>query len=261
MCVTNPLKQSSTYDNERGWIRESLTTEFVKSKLTDMKKSGSTLMFYGQGVFITALARKSLFDCLIPEDEKLAHEFDKHVIYSDTDSIKYTGDYDFIFDEYNKKVRKKHEELCSKYQDELSIEMFEPVDPKGVKHPIGYYEKENDFEEMITLGAKKYVTRENGKLKLTLSGVHKAGVTALNDDIKNFKKGLVFDYEHSGKLTHFIIKDQEESDVVDDEGNIYHNTLKEGIVLVPTTYTLGSTDLYDALLEILEIQDAERRMK
>ena len=70
-------------------------------KLNEMKASGSTLMFYGAGLWITALARKQLFDCLLPEDEKIAHEFDTHTVYSDTDSIKYVGDYDYIFDKYN----------------------------------------------------------------------------------------------------------------------------------------------------------------
>lgn len=261
MAVTNPLKQSSTYDNILGWTREHLTQSFINKKLDEMRKSGSTLMYYGQGVWITALARKALFDCLIPDNEKLAHEFDRHVIYSDTDSIKYMGNYDFIFNDYNKKVRSNHIELCKCFPDDLKIEMFEPHDNKGVCHPIGFYEKEADFEEFKTLGAKKYVTREDGKLHLTLSGVKKSGVSALNDDINNFKNGFVFDYKHSGKLTHFICDEMQTTTVIDDEDNSWLTDLKHGIILTPTTYTLGSTDLYDSLIDVLDIAFAERKLK
>jgi hypothetical protein len=255
MCVTNPLKQSSRYKN--GWVRDSLTDEFIKNKLTEMKASGSTLMFYGAGLWITALARKQLFDCLLPEDEKIAHEFDTHTVYSDTDSIKYVGDFDYIFDKYNKKVLEEHKQIAADL--DLDLELFAPKDIKGISHPIGVYELDSVFEEFLTLGAKKYVVREDGELHLTLSGVRKSGVTALNNDIRNFKNGFVFDYDHSGKLTHLYTDQQPEVDIIDDAGNVYHSTNSYGVVLYPTTYTIGQTDLYEALIEILEIYDAERR--
>ena len=89
---------------------------------------------------------------------------------------------------------------------------------------------------------KKYVVRENGKLKMTLSGVSKSGVVALNDDIEAFQDGMMFDYETSGKLQHTYIDDQPE--VLIDGWN---SDLKYGIVLQPTTYTIGITELYEVI--------------
>lgn len=253
MSVTNPLKQSAVYDG--GWSRDELTPEFIDKKLQEMKESFSTLMYYGMGCYITALSRKALMDICLS-----SHEFDRDLIYSDTDSVKYTGNYDHLFEEYNKKVYQSYLELIKKYPD-LTIEMFMPEDVKGVKHPIGYYEDDGLYEEFKTLGAKKYAYRENGELHLTVSGVAKTGVTALKDDINNFDKGFIWDYHTSGKLTHFYHDEQPEADIIDDEGNLYHSTYKYGIILAPTTYTLGLTDLYEKLIDDFIIRMAERRKR
>ena len=253
MSVTNPLKQSATYENGC-WKRSCLTKEFINEKLGDMEKSYSTLMYYGQGVWITALSRKHLMDVVL-----YSKKFDKCVCYCDTDSVKFYGDFDYIFDWYNIKVYKHYKELCKKFKG-LKIEDFEPTDTKGNKHPIGCYEFDGYYSEFKTLGAKKYVAREeDGKLHLTVSGVAKSGVVALNNNIDNFKKGLVFDYNRSGKLTHFYNDNQSETDIFDCDGNIYHSNISYGITLAPTTYTLGTTDIYDLLIEQYLIEEAERR--
>ena len=99
----------------------------------------------------------------------------------------------------------------------------------------------------------------DGKLYLTLAGVSKSGVTALNGDINNFQKGLVFDYDTSGKLTHFYNENQPETDIEDADGNIYHSSYSYGITLAPTTYTLGLTEIYDILVYEYMVRDCERR--
>lgn len=254
MSVTNPLKQSASYNG--GWCRSELTEDFIDEKLSEMKHSGSTLMYYGMGVWITALSRKHLLDCVL-----YSHEFDKNVIYCDTDSIKYIGNFEYIFEEYNQKVYQSYLELIKKYPD-LKIQDFCPVDINGISHPIGMYENDGEYTDgFITLGAKKYCYYEDGKLKLTISGVSKKGVSAFDNDIKKFKKGFVFDYDHSGKLTHFYNDEQPETDIIDDAGNVYHSTYRYGITLAPTTYTMGVTDLYEMLVMDYFIKDAERRKR
>jgi hypothetical protein len=121
------------------------------------------------------------------------------------------------------------------------------------------YEDDGVYSEAKFLGAKKYCYREDGKLKLTLAGVAKSGVKALNNDINNFKDGFVFDYDASGKLTHFYNENQPEADIEDVDGHIYHSDLSYGITLAPTTYTIGLTDLYEALIKDFLIKEAERR--
>lgn len=105
---------------------------------------------------------------------------------------------------------------------------------------------------------KKYCYEDDEGLHLTVAGVNKkAGVTALNGDINNFKRGFTFDYYHSGKLTHVYMHDQPEIDFIDYLGKPQHSDQKHGVVLQPTTYTLGLTDSYEAIIR--KFQDMEVR--
>lgn len=255
MCVTNPLKQSADFIHNE-WDRKALTAEFIASKIDEMRHSYSTLMFYGQGIWITARARKQLFDCLLPDDEELAHEFDKYSIYSDTDSIKYYGDFDFIFEDYNKKVLEEHEQIAKDLH--IDVSRLRPKDIKNIEHPIGVYEYEGMYDELKCLRAKNYCYRQDGKLHITVSGVSKKGVEALNDDINNFHNGFTFDYDHSGKLTHLYLDDMPDTEVLDADGNIYVNKYKHGIILMPTTYTIGVTDLYEVLIRLAMLSEYQK---
>lgn len=242
MSVTNALKNSAKYDGE--WYRESLTDKFVDEVLEQSKQSYSTLFYYAVGLFVTSFARMNLlYDTVFS-----SKEFDRHVIYMDTDSIKYYGDYDYIFEEYNKKIVAKYNKVCERFS-QLNIEMFQPKDKNGIKHPIGFYTDDGDYTEFITYGAKKYCYRENGKLKITVSGVNKKGVSALNDDIRNFKVGFEWGYKDARKLSHYYNDNQPEVTITDYEGNEWTNKYKHGLILQPTTYKLGVTDLYEALIE------------
>lgn len=249
--VTNPLKNSTEYKDGE-WFKKNFTMDFVREVLDEAKTSYSTLFYYAQGIFITSWARYCLYNRLL-----YSHEFDRHVIYCDTDSVKYYGDFDYIFEEYNKSVIEGYNKVCEEYPD-LTPDMFMPLDKKGIPHPIGVFEKEvESYDEFITLGAKKYAYREKGELHITVSGVSKKGVTALNDNIENFKPGFEFDYYNAHKLQHTYYDDSEEYDLVDYQGKKYHYDLKYGIVLQPTTYTLGITDEYESLIN--EFRENEKR--
>lgn len=252
MSVTNPLKNSTEYiDNE--WIKKELTMDFVNEVLEDTKKSFSTLFYYAVGVWVTAYARRNLYTTIL-----YSREFDRHVIYCDTDSIKYYGNFDYIFEEYNKKIYKKYETVCKKLS-QLNISDFEPVDKNGVKHPLGIFDYEGKYKMFKTLGAKKYCyVDDNDELHITVSGVSKKGASALKS-IDDFKDGFTWGYHESGKLTHFYNDEQSRVKIIDADGNIYINKYKYGIILQPTTYTLGIDELYQSLFE--DIQDREERKK
>ena len=250
MAVTNPLKQSTDFKNGE-WSRKALTVEFIDDKIKDMQKSYSTLMFYGAGIFVTALARKRLFDIILS-----SHEFDRHMIYSDTDSIKYFEDYEGQFEDVFKADDQKIYDSyvrVNKAYPEIKIDDFIPHDVDGVAHPLGMYEPDGVYEEFLTLGAKKYCYRENGKLKMTLAGVSKKSVKYLYNDINNFKVGKVFGYKESGKMTH-LYNDNQPEVIVDG----YKCSLKYSIVLYPTTYTLGTTEIYDALWDYFYLKEHEK---
>ena len=248
--VTNPLKNSTIYEGNV-WSKKEFTMDFVKEVLANTKKSYSTLFYYAVGVFVTAYARRNLYERLIS-----SHDFDRHVIYCDTDSVKYYGEFDYIFEEYNKGVFDKYKTMCKKFS-QLNLSDFAPKDRNGIKHPIGIFDYEGEYIEFKTLGAKKYCYRDDTGLHITVSGVSKNAVVTLNDDINNFKKGLEFDYKQSGKLTHYYMEEQPHINITDDEGNTYHSNIDYGVVLQPTTYTMGVTDVYETLIDYF--MDKERR--
>lgn len=258
MSVTNPLKNSTEYINNE-WIKKELTMDFVDEVLEDTKKSFSTLFYYAVGVYVTSYARRNLYLTLIDSNDGYnGHDFDRHVIYCDTDSVKYYGDYDYIFEEYNKNVYKKYERVC-KNLSQLNISDFEPLDKNGVKHPLGIFDYEGKYKQFKTLGAKKYCyVDDNDELHITVSGVSKNGASALKS-IDDFNDGFTWGYYESGKLTHFYNDEQSRVKIIDADGNIYVNKYKYGIILQPTTYTLGIDELYSSLFE--DIQEREERKK
>lgn len=249
MSVTNPLKNSVFYDDD-GWGKKDLTMDFVTEVLDKAKKSFSTLFFYACGVWVTSYVRRNVFTTIIS-----SRKFDRDVIYCDTDSIKYKGEHDDIFKEYNRNIEKKYEAVCKKLS-QLNIEDFKPVDPKGKARPLGYFDYEGKTELYKTLGAKKYCYVKDGELHITVSGVSKKGAKALKS-IDDFKNGFEWGYKESGKLAHYYNEDQPHITVTDYQGNTYTNDIDYGVVLQPTTYTLGLTDIYIGLYEM--IQDREIR--
>ena len=260
VSVSNILNNSSDFI-DGVWTQEEFSTEFVEKKLTDSKKSWSTLFFYGQGVWITALARRNLVMTFLGYIDGIMIDktMDVDMIYSDTDSIKYIGDHEELFKKYNDNLIKKYKAVCKKYTD-LDISDFMPEDEKGVKRPIGFYEPDGSYLQYCTTGAKKYAYRDASGLHITVSGVNKStGVARLNNSIQTFlEPDLTFNYEQSGRLIHYYLDDQPHFTFTDIDGNRYTSTLSYGIVLQPTTYTMGVTDSY---IQLLKMYEKERAIK
>ena len=262
LSVTNVLKNSASYDigdeddEDYGVLRwRKLKVDdndekarkkfdaFVEKTLEGQKKSYSNLIYYATGLWVTSYSRRNVYLTLLKIDSEEA--------YCDTDSIKYIGNHDDIFEEYNKQVVERYKALIKKYP-EFTLDDFMPTDSKGVKHPLGFFEDDGEYEEFITLGAKKYAYRENGELHITCAGVAKSGVRALHDDINEFRKGKVFGYNDSGKLTHIYIDNQPPMEFYDYMGNLQYADNKYGVVLQPTTYTIGVTPEYESLFNSIQ---------
>ena len=269
MSVTSILHQAEYEDHEwtipatldpdnpenAGLTTSHMFANFCSEKLEESKKSFSTLFFYPVGIWVTSYARRNLVMRIFS-----SHDFDRDMIYTDTDSLKYTGDYNHIFDEYNKSVYNKYCEVVREFPTDLKISDFMPKDRKGIAHPIGYYEDDGTYTEFITHGAKKYCYRsaEDGKLHITVSGVSKKGVSALNDDINNFKKDFRWSYRDSGKLTHDYVDNQADFTFTDIDGNEYTSHQRHAVILYPATYTLGITGIYELLIEYFRLGKMRR---
>lgn len=248
--VSNQLNYSSDWDSENNeWIKaDASDVEYINEKLEDMKKSYSTIFQYAVGVFITSYSRKAIAEII------LSKEMDKDVIYFDTDSIKYRNNHDKIFEDYNKMIDKKYQELIEFMDGEITIDDLKPKDKNGIEHPIGYFEDDGLYTEFCTLGAKKYCYRDKeGVLHLTVSGINKKhGVDALHDDIRNFNVNMKWGYKESGKLTHYYNDNQEPFSYIDNEGNEVECDLKYSIILQPTTYNMSITERYETYLKMIE---------
>lgn len=243
-AVTSIFNQDTIYQfNE--WdtiIKDNVSKRaFIMQKLEEQKHSFSTIFLYSTGVWCTAYNRAALWSNIAKND--------KYVVYYDTDSIKSLNDFDYS--EYNKKIIE--ECIASANENGLNINDFKPKTIKGIEKQLGIFEKEEKANKFITLGAKKYCAEYDDGLHLTVSGVRKNAVSALNGDITNFKKGLIFDYAAAQKNIHYYVDNQEAFTFIDVDGNEYTCNDEYGIVLAPTTYKLGITEEYEDLINYYEV--------
>ena len=243
--MKNKEKLNSCYGMTVEAIKDELkfiNNEFVyeDKPLSELvsKHNKRAFLNYSWGVFITAWSRFSLsegIDVVTKNDEEPFN-----FIYSDTDSIKYTGDIDFTA--YNEEIIK----LATKYGAYA-------VDRNGVVHYIGVFEDEgyktpNRFK---TLGAKKYVLEDpNKKLHITIAGVNKLKGADELAKIENFKEGFIF---NKAGGTESVFNDNIDMYYLTLEGKQLHIT--DNVVIRDSTYTLGITAEYRAILDgLVEIK-------
>ena len=244
---TNLLKSGVEYKHGE-WITPELTAEYVHDKLEGLRNSKTNCFLYSWAPWITAGARGRLFDVI--------RKFDTDIIYYDTDSIKCKDKVEIerYLEEKNAEIKEQLLQTCDHFG--IDPELIAPLDPEGIPHPIGFWEKErkNYAVKFRTLGAKRYAyeTRD-GKLHTVVSGVGKNGAAALQGDIENFTDGLIFDYETAGKLASYYSKeDQTRACIIDYTGRMYINHQRHGVVLQPTTYNMSTTEAYSAYMEELQ---------
>ena len=194
------------------------------------RNNKKSFLAYQWGVWVTARSRKRLADGIdvVTKNGREPMNF----IYSDTDSIKYTGQVDFS--EYNRKVEEEAK-ACGAYA----------ADRSGEVHFMGQFEDEgyrlpNRFK---TLGAKKYaMTDENGQMHITIAGVDKRKGAKELASLDNFQEGFIF--KDAGG-TESIFNDNIDMTIHVD-GHDLHIT--DNVVIRPSTYTLGITAEYRAIL-------------
>lgn len=241
MCVTS-LFQSDvefTYGSGEEWDIKELDTIKVNEGLSRLKVWYNKKYFlsYSVGCWVTAYARRRLWE--------LIEYTDKDMIYTDTDSLFYTGDYDFTW--FNEDITERLKEACK--HNKLDFELTRPLDPKGKAHPLGILESEEDCEAFRTLGAKKYVEERDKKLYLTVAGVNKGAVDCLKS-LKDFHDGFVFDKDHPAvrKLEHTYLSSMRP--VIWPGG--YYSEFTHGINMRPTGYELSKPNVYKDALQVME---------
>lgn len=250
-CVQKMLQEEISF-NDGAWDKSPKTIEEYDEyfkKLRTNNFGGKTFCSYSWGVFITALARRNLWDCMqYEEGEK---KCDEDTVYSDTDSLKIRDEYDFSW--YNRRVDEKMKLACSHHHIDFS--RTRPKSPDGVERPLGYFVREDDWTEFKTLGAKRYVYRDRktGKLNLVVSGINKGAVDCLNDDIENFNEETVFDKDNDSVKKNYIVYTNNQPKIVWNKGQYdeFESDYKYGINMRPTGYSMSVTDEYALLLGLI----------
>lgn len=239
MCCTALLQGDVIWDPEKEeWTVDRITYDKKLEHLAKLERKGNRQYFlnFDWGVWVCAYARKMLLDFVI--------DHDKNVLYCDTDSAFLNIKLDLT--EYNENQKRRLEKVCK--ERGLDIEKTRPRNKKGKQSFLGVFTIEEEFTQFRTLGAKRYVERwkTDGKLHLTVAGINKEAVSCLEDDIENFKDGLVFDKDEKNvdKLMHTYVENMPE--ILFPDGYVSHQ--KRGVNLRPNGYRLKVDASYDDLL-------------
>ena len=244
MCVTDPCRDEIIYEDDL-WSSKRADTE---SLIDRYNRNQQRVLFYPWGVWVTAYSRRNLFSGIL--------EFKDDYVYSDTDSIKVVNfdcHKDYI-ERYNKQITEKVNN-CLRFHG-INISMACPKTIKGVPKPIGVWDYEGVYTRFKTLGAKRYMTEQNGEMSITIAGVSKqAGMQYLkhtygsNTKIFNaFEEDLEFpayynlngvEANGSGKLCHTYIDTYMEGEIIDYLGEKYVYNEQSGVHMDNTEYTLS----------------------
>lgn len=214
--VFNPYCDDVVYDDGE-WLAVDATPEKLHKYFLNRK----TILPYQVGVWVTALARNKL--C------KIASIIGNDVLYMDTDSIKYVGDYKHVFENDNKLIHDENVTACEELG--LDFDMFAPSDTKGNVHELGLWDYEGCYKSFKVLGSKRYCYTRYGDSGIypVVAGCPKQTMREYlminngNALLKNFELNTKLTENESGKNT-----------------VTYHDNLN---IDIPVTDYLGNTKI------------------
>ena len=248
MTVTDIVKDEITYDDE--WGMEQVS---IEEEIEHYNSKKSRFLFYPWGVWVTAYARRNLWLGILAIKEDY--------IYSDTDSIKFFNysKHEKFIKGYNKLVINKQLKTLDYYN--LNPELLSPKTVKGVEKPLGVWDFEGLYTRFKTLGAKRYLVEEDGKLYLTVAGLSKMnGINYMVDQCNNdftkvfemFTDDLKIPKENTGKNTHTYIDEEITETIIDYQGKEEVITSVSGIHLEAAQYSLSISDYFVKFYTMLQ---------
>lgn len=253
MIVTSPIRPNIIYKNDE-WFSERVKIEKGVSKYNN---NPNRFTFYPWGVWVTAYARRNLWDGIL----NLGADY----VYSDTDSVKFLNykDHTEYFSTYNEKVVEKLRMACDFHK--IPFETVTPKTIKGVQKTLGIWEYESTtpntptYSRFKTLGAKRYMIEDytTHDISLTVSGLNKKsaipylldkfGKDKIFDAFKDDELGvdnMIIPQGFSGRMVSTYIDDEIEGEVIDYLGNVGYYREQSCINLENSTYTLSLSKDY-----------------
>ena len=252
MCVTDIVRDNISYKDD--WQLEKYTIEMMNEQIEKYNSSSNRFLYYPWGVWVTAYARKNLWNGIL--------EIGIDYVYSDTDSVKFLNyeKHTEYINRYNLDVERKLKKMCKFRQ--IEFERLKPKTIKGVEKMIGVWDFEGIYTHFKTLGAKRYLVRskKDEKLHLTVAGLSKQnGVEYMlricNNDYEkvfaNFNDDLYIPENETGKHTHTYIDSPITSMITDYQNNVVEVTALSGVHLSPCEFTLSISQQYSKFLHDL----------
>lgn len=238
MCAFNPYSDGVDFvENE--WLPHVP----VWNDLVKYYNSRNAILPYAWGVFTTAWARNKLCN--------ICSKIGNYVLYMDTDSIKFVGDWDHLFAEDNTVIHA--ENLAAAEHFQIPFEKFAPVDKKGVRHELGLWDFEHEYKSFKVLGAKRYCYTLQGDSNIypVVAGCPTDALRTwlklhdCNALLKPFRLDIHLNKCDSGKSTvtyhkcrNYVIP------VRDYTGNVHNEYIGFGAHIEPTTFDMSLHDDY-----------------
>lgn len=226
MIVTDIIRQENLFNDQ--WEKGENST------LEEYYSNRNSFLTYQWGLFVTAICRTNL--------QKAIDKIGLDCVYIDTDSVKFVGKHDDVFEQINQEMIV----WCTKN------DIINYVNVGNHKYFLGLYDKEKGYDEFVTLGAKKYAFKQSNKIGITVAGLNKkSGAKELKQKggLSKFKNGTEF--MDSGRKTVYYNDDKKHFLTV--QGCKIENA--SNIALVDTTYRLGMTDVMLSILNGLESEE------
>jgi hypothetical protein len=243
MMVTDICRDEIIYENDE-WSKEKPN---ISESLDKYNSAMGRFLFYPWGVWVTAYARARLFTGIL--------ECGNDYLYSDTDSLKIVNaeKHTAYIDKYNNMVIQQLKDAMDFHK--LPHELIMPKTIDGVEKPLGVWDYEGTYSKFKTLGAKRYLVEENGKLKLTVAGLGKKVaceyISQQKDPFEFFSMGMYIPPDNTGKMIHTYLDDELSGTVTDYMG--VSATYKElsAVHLSKSDYELSLSRIYiDYILSI-----------
>ena len=252
MMATDPVKVQFEHVGQGELVEMPVD---IDEEVKSANKARNRSLFYPWGAWVTSHTRALLLGTIMD----LA-DAGVDVLYCDTDSTysKAHPDVARIISEVNERLLAKNAEAAADLG--LDPELFAPVDPKGIAHPIGLFEHDNDgvdLDQFKSLGAKRYAAVKGEKFAITVAGLNKKlGAKCVEEmgGMDFFADGMAIPEDRSGRLVHTYSDDTVTNIMIDYLGNTA-KVHQDGFVhLEAAPYSLTIGDEYRSFMQLMQSQ-------